>query len=201
MIRYYAFIDECRSKDYGSEFTHKHHIVPRFMGGINDDSNMIKLSVPDHYKAHLLLAHDCEDQFKSPAWASVAIFRKYWMVEDVEVIRQNLSKSMLGNNNPNFGKSPSDYTRQKMRIANTGIKNSYYGKSHSNEVRKKMSDRHANVSNGCNPAAKQCIDKSTNIVYECIKDMAIAVGVPRTTMNRWIKSNKNENYCYYESRR
>lgn len=171
------------------------------MGGINDKSNIVRLSVPDHYKAHLLLANGCDDQYKSPAWASIAIFKRYWMAEDVEIIRQKLSEAVSGKNNPMFGVHPSDSTRQKMRIANQGELNGYYGKTHSIKIRQKMSDRHANVSSGNNPAAKPCIDITTGIVYECIKDLAIAIGVPRTSMNRWVKSSKNINYSYYESRR
>jgi len=35
--------------------THKHHIIPRHMGGTNDLSNLIELSVADHAEAHRLL--------------------------------------------------------------------------------------------------------------------------------------------------
>lgn len=33
--------------------THKHHIIPKHMGGTDDPSNIIELSVEDHAKAHL----------------------------------------------------------------------------------------------------------------------------------------------------
>jgi hypothetical protein len=34
---------------------HKHHIIPRHMGGSNDPSNLIELSVEEHANAHLEL--------------------------------------------------------------------------------------------------------------------------------------------------
>ena len=34
---------------------HKHHIIPKHMGGTDDPSNLIELSVEEHSKAHLLL--------------------------------------------------------------------------------------------------------------------------------------------------
>jgi hypothetical protein len=35
--------------------THKHHIIPKHMGGSNDPSNLIELSVEEHANAHKLL--------------------------------------------------------------------------------------------------------------------------------------------------
>jgi hypothetical protein len=34
---------------------HKHHIIPRHMGGTNDRSNLIELTVEEHAEAHRLL--------------------------------------------------------------------------------------------------------------------------------------------------
>jgi HNH endonuclease len=34
---------------------HKHHIIPKHMGGTDDPSNLIELSVSDHAQAHLIL--------------------------------------------------------------------------------------------------------------------------------------------------
>ena len=35
--------------------THKHHIIPKHMGGSNDPSNLIELTVEEHANAHKLL--------------------------------------------------------------------------------------------------------------------------------------------------
>ena len=35
--------------------THKHHIVPRHMGGTDDESNLVELTVEEHALAHLFL--------------------------------------------------------------------------------------------------------------------------------------------------
>jgi hypothetical protein len=74
--------------------------------------------------------------------------------------------------------------------------NPFKNKTHSNETKKRMKENHADFSGCKNPASKKCIDSETDIVYGCIKDMASGVGVPRTTMNRWIKDERKERFKY-----
>lgn len=50
---YFQFIESCRQKEYGDLLTHKHHIIPVDDGGIDDESNIIILSVKDHCLAHI----------------------------------------------------------------------------------------------------------------------------------------------------
>ena len=49
----------CKAKNRcipSSEFTEKHHIVPRCLGGTDEKSNIVCLYPEEHYTAHLLLA-------------------------------------------------------------------------------------------------------------------------------------------------
>lgn len=50
---YQKLINNARNKTY--DIFEKHHIIPRCMGGSNDESNLIKLSPREHAFAHLLL--------------------------------------------------------------------------------------------------------------------------------------------------
>lgn len=52
--KYFEFIKKCKNKNPGKY--HTHHIIPRYMGGSNNESNLIKLSYEDHYIAHIILA-------------------------------------------------------------------------------------------------------------------------------------------------
>ena len=54
--KYLEFIDNCRNKNYDNLLTHRHHILPKFMDGVDEQENYVKLSIEDHYKAHKLLA-------------------------------------------------------------------------------------------------------------------------------------------------
>lgn len=56
------FLNQCSKKAYPKEeVLHKHHIIPRHLGGDNQKENIILLSVQDHAKAHLLLAECFEE--------------------------------------------------------------------------------------------------------------------------------------------
>lgn len=52
--RYFEFIKQC--ENVHPEKYHIHHIIPKYMGGSNDESNLIKLSYEDHYISHIILA-------------------------------------------------------------------------------------------------------------------------------------------------
>ena len=73
--------------------THKHHIVPRHVGGTNDPSNLIELSIIDHAEAHKLLYEQHGRWQDYVAWQGLAM-----MVDKEELIRliqSNASKDRL----------------------------------------------------------------------------------------------------------
>lgn len=57
LTNYNNFLLECLEKDYSGQGTQKHHIFSKkFMGGTDDEDNLIILNYQDHYKAHMELA-------------------------------------------------------------------------------------------------------------------------------------------------
>lgn len=58
---YFQIIEKSRSKIY--LLYEKHHIIPKSLGGINDASNIIKLSPKEHYICHLLLCKMCTSTY------------------------------------------------------------------------------------------------------------------------------------------
>lgn len=46
-------------------YTHKHHIIPRHMGGSDDPSNLVELTIEEHAEAHRLL---WEEHGKKQDW-------------------------------------------------------------------------------------------------------------------------------------
>jgi hypothetical protein len=110
---YLDFIEECKIKKYDNLAIHKHHIIPKFMGGTNESDNLIKLSVEDHLLAHKILAENCDEHYKRNAWDSVTILKKGWG-KHADFIMLELSKNNIGELNPFFGKMHTKETKQKM---------------------------------------------------------------------------------------
>lgn len=51
---------------------HIHHIVPRHIGGTDDPSNLIELSVEDHAEAHRVLYEECGREEDRMAWLGLS---------------------------------------------------------------------------------------------------------------------------------
>jgi HNH endonuclease len=52
---YETLCAKARSRDIPTAYTEVHHIVPRSLGGSDDDSNLVRLTYREHYIAHWLL--------------------------------------------------------------------------------------------------------------------------------------------------
>ena len=56
-LKYHNFIDKRRQRPLTREKGYAlHHILPKSLGGTNEDSNMVKLSHREHWVAHRMLA-------------------------------------------------------------------------------------------------------------------------------------------------
>jgi len=72
-------------------FTHKHHIIPKHMGGTDDPSNIIELSVEDHAKAHLELYEKYGNEYDGIAYESLMK-----RLPKEEIVRQVCRATHLG---------------------------------------------------------------------------------------------------------
>jgi len=55
-----------------SIYTHVHHIVPRYMGGTDDPSNLIELTVEEHAEAHRKLYEEYGNRQDYIAWKALS---------------------------------------------------------------------------------------------------------------------------------
>lgn len=105
-----------------SEYTEKHHIIPRCMGGDNSKSNLVKLTPEEHYLAHQLLVKIYPNDRK-------LIFAASAMTFDRQGKRYN---------NKMYG-----WIRRKLSIAssenNKGKESAFKGRIHTEESKAKMS--------------------------------------------------------------
>lgn len=181
-------------------YKERHHIVPKCMGGTNDEDNLIDLYAQEHFVAHKMLAMEHNNNYKAvyAFWRMCQTRSKNNASIDVspddyaearklhaqamsnreisEETRRKLSENVSGELNPMYGMY--------------GDKNPCYGRKHTEEECQKMSDRHVDVAGEKNPMyglrgdlsphAKACycveLDKTYGSVQSAEKDNNIGHG-------------------------
>lgn len=141
----------------GDEYHERHHIIPKCMGGLNDENNLIDLFAKEHFIAHKLLAIENPDNNKlSYAYSCMAFPRgkgqdRYELTpEEYEEARHIFSVAASGSGNNNYGKHASKETKEKMSKVRKGIKFSEehkrkiseanHRRQHTEETKRRLSD-------------------------------------------------------------
>lgn len=124
-------------------YTHKHHIIPKHMGGTDDPSNIIELTVEEHAEAHKKLYEKYGKKQDKLAWQGLAgIIGKEELVKELCVHRgeehpywgkPGPRKDMK--NSDAHNKAISEYAKSRI-----GKKNPFWGKKHTNESNAKRSE-------------------------------------------------------------
>ena len=131
------------------EYKERHHVIPKCMGGNDDELNLIDLYAREHYEAHRLLAqenqHDKGLQF---AWwtmsrcTTVRGNERYIPTsEEYEAARIAFVSCMKGDNNPMRHHIFTDEERKKLSDRAIEI---FTGRTHSEDTKKKMSEASKN---------------------------------------------------------
>ena len=130
----------------GDEYHERHHIVPRCLGGTDDEENLIDLFAREHFEAHRLLALENPDNNGlTYAWGCMAFPQNQYQ-ERYEISAEEYEecRKMLKTRNP------SDETRNRMSTAQkarfqTPEDNPFFGRHHTEEtkriIRNKAKDR------------------------------------------------------------
>ena len=78
---------------------HKHHIVPKHMGGSDDASNIVELTVEEHAEAHRKLYEELGHLQDKLAWQGLL-----GLISTVDIVHALQSEGMKGSKNPMYGK-------------------------------------------------------------------------------------------------
>lgn len=97
--QYDLLIEKHGSKGKPSSYSERHHIVPRCLGGLDDESNLVYLSAEAHYVAHHLLFKIDRDN---------KLGRAFMLMSDrfriksraYQIAKELASLNMLGDLNP-----------------------------------------------------------------------------------------------------
>lgn len=136
---------------------HKHHIIPKHMGGSDDPSNLVSLSIKDHALAHKLL-HE--------KYGKVQDFIA-WKTLDGQMTRQEASHLARKYRDTSYMKTP-EY-RQK-------VSNSKKGSIPWNKGQTGVQD-HTAIRGGNNYGAKPCF--YNDAPYSCVRDAMKASGLTK----------------------
>jgi|LakMenEpi03Aug12_release.lakeMendotaPanAssembly.Ray.scaffolds.fasta_scaffold108455_3 hypothetical protein len=171
-MNYQKIYEQLTAKDMIADYTEKHHIIPRCMGGSNNPSNLVLLTPEAHYVAHQLLVKiyphnhklvyaanmmgNCRITNKLYGWLrrkfsiAASIANKGKTISDEH--KAKISASLTGRPSPNKGKSMPDSMRTKLSSTNTGrvvssktrakLSVTNTGKRHSEETKSKMRSAH-----------------------------------------------------------
>jgi DNA-binding CsgD family transcriptional regulator len=110
-----------------NEYGEIHHITPKSLGGVDDSSNLIRLTAREHYICHLLLSEMYEKE----------TFEWFKMNHAFQMMNLNGVKQNRYFNSRIYELKRIDF-RKTMSWAQSGNKNSQYGKKRSDETREKI---------------------------------------------------------------
>ena len=90
---------------------HKHHIVPKHMGGTDDPSNLVELTVEEHAEAHRILFETYGRKEDELAWKGLAgIIGKEELVYELSKLGGLKAKSLKGKDHPYYGKKRPEHS-------------------------------------------------------------------------------------------
>jgi hypothetical protein len=107
------------STPYTGKDCHRHHIIPKSLGGPDTNSNIVKLSYRQHYVAHRLLMKITTGMDRSKMAFAMMRFGK--TSRSFEFVSRQISEALSGNGNPMFGKKLSAEHRASITGENHGM--------------------------------------------------------------------------------
>jgi len=136
---------------------HKHHIIPRHMGGTDDSSNLIELTIEEHAEAHRKLFEEYDRKEDYLAWMGLS----GWMNKE-QIIKEKLSLAGKIGGSKLKGKSKTESHKQSLRESLIGYKQT---EEHKANVRNSLSGANSSLSSYYefkDPAGNVYITKGLN---------------------------------------
>jgi len=154
---YYNIIQKSKSRKL-TGYSESHHIIPRSLGGSDNEENRAALTAKEHFLVHLLLTKMLEGESRVKMLYAFSMMR---YVENPNQERKKISSKLFektknetsnarremakGNKNPFYGKKHDSETitimkKKRKERYESGFIEGMMGKKHSDEAKKKVSD-------------------------------------------------------------
>lgn len=150
---YYAIIEKAKTINRLDEYTEKHHIIPKSLGGSNEKDNLVALTGREHFICHILLTKMLEGPLRKKmifaAWAMATLrrpdqYRYKLTARQYETLRKEFVNQLTGSKS---SRTSADFTpewRENLSKAKKGKQTWNKGITHSQATRDKISkDRKA----------------------------------------------------------
>lgn len=144
---YYNIIANASLQVNDNNYREKHHIIPKSLGGNNEDSNLIKLTPKEHYICHLLLTKMIEGPNRHKMW-----YAHYMMMRGIKRYRPSARMYQLAKHNmimankerpgPNLGKPMDPETKEKISNSLKGKYTASKSEEHKQKLRKPKTEEH-----------------------------------------------------------
>lgn len=122
---YFSIIEKAKNRIEYTGYTEKHHIIPKSLGGNNAATNLVVLTAKEHYIAHHLLT------------------KMVISTDDVGKMWSAYFLMHIGHDNrivyPRNYALAKEYMARHKSIINAGEQNPFYGKTHTDATKQKMS--------------------------------------------------------------
>lgn len=169
----------------GDEYYERHHILPKCMGGTNDEENLIDLFAKEHFIAHKILAEENPDNNSLIyAWTCMTFtrggntIRPELAPEEYEKARIALGKAVSQSNR---NRDWSEESREKLRQRMSGSNNNMYGRPWWNEdtPQEKIDQwiKHASDSHRKIPIVQLTKQGEFVAEYKSVKEASLITGI------------------------
>jgi len=194
-----------------NEYYEIHHIIPKCLGGLNNKSNLVRLTAREHFIIHWLLAEienipqlwfafhlmvsSTNNKFHKRYTPSSRVI-EYAKIKMSKIKRSHTeeTKTKISKNNAkwNLGKKLSEETKQKISQSNTGKKRTI-------ETKQKISDSHKGLKTKAGTKNKkrkiiQKLDINKNIIEEFDSGYGTDSHIIKTYPSIYNIINKNKIY-------
>lgn len=171
---------------------HKHHIIPKHMGGSDDAYNLVELTVEEHAEAHRILYEKYGKEEDRLAWLGLSKqISKLELLAEIRKSKEYKRKHREAITSPEY--------RKKMSLAVSGEKHPMFGKKHTQKSIEKIKEARKKQI-----FSKEQIEKRTKKLYKSIQtpdgifssrnEASQYYNVDPSTLNYWIKTKPNEYY-------